>query len=596
MGINYKWSDTRFINPYNFVRLGVGVSRGITVKGNLTGKISCEIITKTPLAILDAEKMRSTNTTEHKETQFLTINNKPIIPGSEIRGMVRAVYEALTSSCLSVMNIDTLSKRYSEVNKPGFIRYNKVNNNWDLYGADSSSLTENADPNIVHFDWAKTPKGTHGHDFVIKSKIKTLDDTCVSNYIKLLDIYVNNNKKKGYERLISPLKKKYNAKQDVPLWYYKMNEITYYLSPAAIGRRVFSKKFDELVGGDISLNDKSYAKCQNSKMLCPTCSLFGMVGKEGALGSKIRFSDAIGVENKYYQNGTIQHLKELSSPKTSSVEFYTYRPDEKRNWGYDDQNLKLRGRKFYFHHKNYGIATKEQERSVSTKLMDIGSKFSFDIYFDEIDETSLKNLIWILTIGENKQESNYCHKIGYGKPLGLGSIKVLVNKIQAREYVENKYVIKDIDVSKYIDNRGLNDSSIKEFKIIADFTTTKNIVRYPYVIGGDNHIGENIYANHQWFKKNRGSFNNATINFTIPYIADQDLSLPAVTIGNGNEDTKDNKYYGVYPTKKEPIAKDETFTCKICGKNFTKTAQWRKEQNEKGYHTDPTKCDNCKKK
>ena len=40
----------------------------------------------------------------------------PVIPGSEMRGVVRNVYETLTDSCMSVLNTDTYP-----VKKPGTI-------------------------------------------------------------------------------------------------------------------------------------------------------------------------------------------------------------------------------------------------------------------------------------------------------------------------------------------------------------------------------------------------------------------------------------------------------------------------------------------
>ena len=59
----------------------------------------------------------------------------PVIPGSEIRGMLRSYYEVLTNSCLSVMEEDAiLSRRMIETFEPGLIGKDE-NGNFSLYKA-----------------------------------------------------------------------------------------------------------------------------------------------------------------------------------------------------------------------------------------------------------------------------------------------------------------------------------------------------------------------------------------------------------------------------------------------------------------------------
>ena len=120
---SYKKSDT-FINPYNFVRLGEGVERKSSDEygGNLTGKIHCVLETKTPLAIPDSENV-IVGKDEHKTYSFYRVDGKPIIPGSQIRGVIRSAYETLSNSCLSVNNVNILSSRSSAIRKPGIIQF-----------------------------------------------------------------------------------------------------------------------------------------------------------------------------------------------------------------------------------------------------------------------------------------------------------------------------------------------------------------------------------------------------------------------------------------------------------------------------------------
>lgn len=86
-----------FINPYNFIALEDGCIRKDYSqekdKENLTGYIDCELTTKTDLIIPDKE--------ENGVHPFFEIDGKPVIPGSELRGVIRSKFEALSNSCLS---------------------------------------------------------------------------------------------------------------------------------------------------------------------------------------------------------------------------------------------------------------------------------------------------------------------------------------------------------------------------------------------------------------------------------------------------------------------------------------------------------------
>ncbi len=69
---------------------------------------------------------------------------EPVIPGSELRGMIRNIYETLTGSCMSVVNDDiTISKRTAEMYEPGILV--KTNGKYTLYRAEDCIYRENGD-------------------------------------------------------------------------------------------------------------------------------------------------------------------------------------------------------------------------------------------------------------------------------------------------------------------------------------------------------------------------------------------------------------------------------------------------------------------
>lgn len=89
------------VNPYTFVSLGSGVERSDHVKvGNLSGVIHCTMKNAAPLALPDLP-----NAVEeiiigekHKKAPFFKVNGKPVITGSEIRGVIRSAYETLATA------------------------------------------------------------------------------------------------------------------------------------------------------------------------------------------------------------------------------------------------------------------------------------------------------------------------------------------------------------------------------------------------------------------------------------------------------------------------------------------------------------------
>ena len=129
-----------FVNPYNFLPLSVGTKE----RGNerpaakeeegsvYTGKIRYSVTTATPLFIPNTSRdnlfgvaaNHQDQKEYHKSFDFFSYHDlsrceagtdqpyyAPVIPGSEMRGAVRGIYEALTDSCLSITDEDDIFSR-----------------------------------------------------------------------------------------------------------------------------------------------------------------------------------------------------------------------------------------------------------------------------------------------------------------------------------------------------------------------------------------------------------------------------------------------------------------------------------------------------
>jgi CRISPR-associated protein (TIGR03986 family) len=113
--VSQRRSPYRFLNPYNFVRplapkqpdvwplLGRCAPPPHDRHLALTGRISARLTTTTPLFIADSEDIRE-EPPGHYHYRFFSYGGRPAIPATSLRGAVRSVFEAVTSSCFSVFD------------------------------------------------------------------------------------------------------------------------------------------------------------------------------------------------------------------------------------------------------------------------------------------------------------------------------------------------------------------------------------------------------------------------------------------------------------------------------------------------------------
>ena len=142
----------------------------------------------------------------------------------------------------------------------------------------------------------------------------------------------------------------------------------------------------------------------------------------------------------------------------------------------------------------------------------------------------------MITIGENSSDSKQMHKIGRGKPVGYGSVKITVDDISFRELDELSFsysikkqqyddYMQKFDIKKHFDMKALSD-----FKTITKYSLTvcedengqkREIVPISYPIAerepkDENESSENLKAGHQWFTGNRKT--NNTFGRILPIL------------------------------------------------------------------------------
>ena len=150
----------------------------------------------------------------------------------------------------------------------------------------------------------------------------------------------------------------------------------------------------------------AFRHCDPGDQLCPACRLFGTVGGtlSGYAGA-VSISDA-SAEADAASLGERITVSAIQSPKPHHAAFYLNASGEPA------------GRKFYYHHPNGPTATIERSRFTRTvQPLAAGSTLAFTLAYRNLSDDDLRLLLYALLL-----EPGMGHKLGMGKPIGLGSV------------------------------------------------------------------------------------------------------------------------------------------------------------------------------
>lgn len=586
----YCVTGEKFINPYNFVSIDETVSRSEAAHGALSGTISCELKTLTPLFIPNTTKDMAFSTGFSHSYDFFSYEDlnarndyrqnpaRPIIPGSSIRGVVRSAFEAVNNGCMSTCDDEnTLYRRTSMPRKfYGIIEKDSSTQERVLYKA--SKWKWSVGDRVSH----KTGDVLRGgiylrgenfsgkkNDAIMKYELTesgekielarfSEDDRQWTNLVEVWRLYQQRDGKikgvnqsrdhKGYSD--------YLTADQIPVYYTKLDDSDfYYFSPAAITKEVFSRTLSELLklqGG--------HQPCRKRDSMCTTCRLFGMVGEESQ-ASRLFFHDATPVApdgqagwRDWYE--AVRALPILASPKVSATEFYMEDVDGAAIFNYDYttnyytyfdennrraeapvraffENQKLRGRKFYWHRKDVVLDNTSEFKNQRTEIRPVGKDktFRFEIGFDRLTQAELETLLWVLSFGE--KNATYAHKLGYAKPYGYGSVRIVKADVSVVTLTNDLALDKKLSTA-YTPQEPEDSKAVREYMKLTDFSAAKDNVKYPI---GNNGKGRNAVGVYQWFGINKeirlGAF-RPSFNYVLPTPLDNDIALPGYAPGNGH--------------------------------------------------------------
>ena len=239
-----------------------------------------------------------------------------------------------------------------------------------------------------------------------------------------------------------------------------------------------------------------------------------------ALSGRIFFEDAKNYESKMIDNGNLVTLKAFGEPHPTLTTFYLDNIEKNYN---ENKGVSIRGRKFYWHHKDkIGTPFSKYRKTIempkdkngqnkfaynsSLELMDINNEFEFNINFENLTDEELGVLIYAIEL-----EDGLLHKIGKGKAFGFGSCKIeikeflLENKDKYKDFLIEPFekeskkedYINKAKEKRYFDE---NRKNIKELKAILSKTNDLDFSESPFP-EDINKKGETNSLN--WFVNNK---------------------------------------------------------------------------------------------
>ncbi len=151
---------------------------------------------------------------------------------------------------------------------------------------------------------------------------------------------------------------------------------------------------------------RGFESCRGGDNLCPACRLFGSLGEEPFLG-KVSLSDARAISGVVVEWILIEALME---PK----------PRHRVWYGDPARREFMRGRKFYYHRPlGPRRATQATQYNKTVEAIKPGAVLEFEVEYANLTDAELGLLVMALNL-----EPGMCHKVGMGKPIGLGSAEI----------------------------------------------------------------------------------------------------------------------------------------------------------------------------
>lgn len=468
-------------------------------EGLHTGFIDLTIETLTPLYIRDTydenKEQRAVDVREKGEKwenpDFFSPGGTLRIPGSSLRGMIRNLveiaswsrmehvedstfyYRTMADECRSVKReyFNVMGERGFNKNTPGYkfeagylqrngdeyqiipakiqygrqyrrtLKTNKSDYSWEWQSDGSCITVSGLAPNDKKDDWLINPANIEIAPIHIP--YTDLESYCNdTNRLKDKSKLPEADKKDGdLLRWLRVEENKENSKNMVPCFYVKWkdeegkNHVSF--GHTAYFRLAYRYSVKEHLPNTHRIDNKT---------IDLTTAIFGLASD---------FSGRVFFEDAHIDKGDLErvskeeiYLKILATPKPTTFQHYLEQKQKNKDslLHWNNQEGILRGYKMYWHRKtpangdNAWQATAEEvkrypSQHTKVKPVDAGCHFTGRIRFENLSDIELGALLFVL-----KLPGGCAHKIGMGKPLGLGSIRITPTLNLSRRTDKNENV------------------------------------------------------------------------------------------------------------------------------------------------------------
>lgn len=437
--------------PYNFIPVSDRIVGAAQDNEKLfSGTINCSLKALSPIFIGGISKNSQGSSGDIPHHDFLRVNNNEcIIPGASIKGMLRNIVETISCSSMSNVSDDKIFYRRVNVNKcPYKDHYPPVDREthkpkWYQGGflklENGEYILEKANVEQIYSDTDKDNVLITG-PLPGKSRCNYYSFTEQKNPQRfkieksVFDDFINQ------MRNVVPQENNWESEnhkltngEGVKVFYTL--DLNNKQRVDAIGfcvyfRRAYDKTPYQLIRNNI--NDFSRTLFGRIDENCEDSSKSAVKGRVACLNAKFIGMPTPDNECELY----------LSSPHTTCIRHYLEQQsnDCDNPSDYNDPNAKLRGRKFYWNRTPVDrTPTAVEKGNVKILPLVAGSKAEFSIVVDKITFVELGAILEAIKLPSSFKDGHiHCHRIGGGKPAGLGAVEITIDSATVQN-VKDRY-------------------------------------------------------------------------------------------------------------------------------------------------------------
>ncbi|WP_256324579.1 TIGR03986 family type III CRISPR-associated RAMP protein [Selenomonas ruminantium] len=393
-------------------------------------------------------------------SEFFSPNGVPVIPGSSIRGMVKNIFKIVTCGAMRSDKEDSdfndkhlyframAAKKGGDVKKcylrqaytsrvkkenvqAGFLIHNKVENQYYMVYTIVKEMKGRAaevnakSPSIY---WENSGVTTYtgpmkgGRNPKSHYTIHELPNWSQKVLVEqeVVEAYKTDETRKGVDIFTSPYCKRNGEAVDftgdseidfvAPCFFMEENGHIGHFGYGRFYRIPYRQSIGMAVPKGLQTDTIDY-----------TDAIFG---RKELWGSRLSFENAVCTSGRAAQEN-LAYARILSNPKPTSFQLYLKQDDPTQIMHWDSNGARIRGYKMYWHKR---MSWKNQEQKDSTMCphpihpVKSGQVFKSRIRFERLSRDELGALLKVFEFAQ--KDKDICFKIGQGKSIGLGSIRV----------------------------------------------------------------------------------------------------------------------------------------------------------------------------